>query len=292
VSSYHTSVLLKETVDGLNVKKNAIYIDCTLGAGGHTTEIIKRGGVVLGIDVDTDALDYVKENFKSEISENKLKLAQGNFKDIEVIAKKYGYEKINGILFDLGVSSHQLDTAQRGFSFSKDAPLDMRMDKSFGATARDLVNGLNKGELYELFTKLGEEVFAKSISNGIVRARELKPIETTGELAEIVARAYPRGVKKISPATKVFQALRIAVNDELNNLKEALPKSNSLLEKNGRLVVITFHSLEDRIVKDEFLRLEKENLGKIITHKPIIPTDEEAGENRRSRSSKLRIFER
>lgn len=292
MSNYHTSVLLKETIDSLNVKKDGIYIDATLGAGGHTKEIIGRGGIVLGIDVDEDALSYVKENFKSEISSLKLILVQGNFRNIDKIAKGKGYEKVDGILFDLGVSGYQLDTAQRGFSFSKDAPLDMRMDKSLSVTAKDLVNGLNKGELYELFTKLGEESFAKPISNSIVRAREIKPIGTTGQLSEIVARVYPRGMKKIHPATKVFQALRIAVNDELNSLEEAISKSAELLNSGGRIAVISFHSLEDRIVKEEFEKFERLKTGVILTKKPIVAGTDETDFNRRSRSAKLRVFEK
>lgn len=170
----------------------------------------------------------------------------------------------------------------------------MRMDQSLAVTARDLVNGLNKGELYELFTKLGEEGFARPISNSIIRAREIKPVETTGELAKIIASAYPRswGMKKIHPATKAFQALRIVVNDELNSLKEALPKSVALLKKGGRLVTITFHSLEDRIVKEQFNLFESEKLGQVLTKKPIISKEEEIGENLRARSAKLRIFEK
>ncbi len=292
MSNYHTSVLLKEAVEALNVTKNGKYIDCTLGAGGHAVEIINKGGFVLGIDIDKDALDFVKENLKSQISNLKLKAVLGNFRNIDKIANENKYEKVDGILFDLGVSSHQLDTPERGFSFSKDALLDMRMDQGLSVTAKDLVNGLNKGELYELFTKLGEESFARPISNSIIRAREIKPIETTGELASVIARVYPRNLKKIHPATKAFQALRIAVNDELNSLKESLPKSVSLLKSGGRLVTITFHSLEDRIVKDQFNLFESEKLGQVITKKPIVSQEEEVEENTRARSAKLRIFEK
>jgi len=292
MNDYHKSVLLKEVVEGLSIKKGGLYIDCTLGAAGHTQEIIKKGGKVLGLDVDEDATEYVKKNYLHLIENGKLKVIKANFKQIDKVAKENGYEKVDGILFDLGVSSHQLDTAERGFSFSKNAQLDMRMDRDLLVTAADLINGLNKGELYELFSKLGEESFARTISNNIIRARGIKRIETTGELSEIVFRSYPRGVKKINPATKVFQALRIAVNDELNNLKDALSKALSLLKHKGRMCIITFHSLEDRIVKNEFENFEGSKLGVILTKKPITPDSFELAENTRSRSAKLRIFEK
>ncbi|MFH1833056.1 MAG: 16S rRNA (cytosine(1402)-N(4))-methyltransferase RsmH [Candidatus Levyibacteriota bacterium] len=289
MNNYHTPVLLKEIVDFLGVSKGKKYIDATLGGGGHTFEILKCGGTVLGIDVDQDAIDYVK----SKINEEKLVLVKGNFKDIDKIAHSKGFNNVSGIIFDLGVSSFQLEKDSRGFSFQKEGPLDMRMDPS-GASgqvkAADLINALTKGELYELFTKLGEERFARTISNDICRARRVKPIETTSELAGIIRK---RGfLKKIDPATRVFQALRIAVNDELNNLKEALPKAIGLLEKGGLLEVISFHSLEDRIVKNCFQQFQKEGLGNVLIKKPIVPSNEEQKINRRSRSAKLRVFKR
>ena len=296
MSSFHKSVLLKEVLDSLNVKKGNKYIDATLGGGGHTVGVLKRGGRVLVLDLDQEAIDYVRDNIKHQISNIKfgeqLVLVKGNFKDIEEIAHLNNFDEVSGIIFDLGVSSHQLESAERGFSFQKEGPLDMRMDKDLSVKALDLVNGLTKGELYELFTKLGEERFSRSISNNIIRARGIKSITTTNELARLIEEVYPRGFKKINPATKVFQALRIAVNDELNNLRQALPSAMRILEKNGRLVVISFHSLEDRIVKNIFNEFEEEKLGVNITKKPVTPTALEIEENPRARSAKLRIFEK
>src|SRR5258705_684768 len=228
MNDYHKSVLLREAIDGLRIKKGGKYIDATLGGGGHSFGIANKGGEIIGIDLDSEALEYVEENLKSQISNVKyqgnLKLVRGNFRDVDKISKENEFESVDGILFDLGVSSHQLDEAERGFSYSKDANLDMRMDKNLSVTASDLVNGLHKGERYELFSKMGEEPFARPISTSIIKSREIKRIETTKELADIVVRSYPKGFHKIHPATKVFQALRILVNDELNNLKETLPK--------------------------------------------------------------------
>lgn len=290
MDSYHTSVLLHETIEYLNVRSGKRYIDGTLGGGGHTREILARGGEVLGIDVDQDALDHVKEKFSE--TNGKLLLAKGNFRDIETIARENGFESVAGILFDLGVSSHQFDVAERGFSFQKEGPLDMRMDQELQVKANDLINILTKGELYDLFTRLGEERFASTIIRSIIRARRIKPIETTTELSEIISKAVPFSQPKVNPATRVFQALRIAVNDELNTIKEALPKALPLLEKNGRIAVISFHSLEDRIIKLQFREWEEEGMGKSVTKKPIIPGEEEIEANSRSRSAKLRIFEK
>ena len=291
MSSYHTSVLLQEALDALQIQPNHKYIDATIGAGGHTQAIIEQGGIVLGIDQDSDALNFSKENFKSYISNHTVKLVQGNFGNIGQIAKVNGFGKVSGILFDIGVSSHQLDTNARGFSFLTDGPLDMRMDTTQQVTAADLVNGLLKGELIDLFTKYGEEPFAKRIADAIIKARLDKPFQTTKELADLVARSVPK-IGKIHPATKVFQALRIAVNDELHVLKEAITQSLALLESKGRLAVISFHSLEDRIVKQAYETYEKEGLGIIVSKKPVIPTRGEIEENKRARSAKMRIFEK
>lgn len=285
---YHESVLLQETVDAIQVTRGKKYIDATLGGGGHTRKIIGMGGTVLGIDQDEDALNYVH----SHILDSKLTTARGNFGTIKELAQGNGFGRVSGIIFDLGVSSFQLDTAERGFSFLKEAPLDMRMDTRRELTAADLVNRLTKHELVEVFTKLGEENFAHGIAQKIVMVRQKEPITTTKQLAELIAKGYPGKRDKIHPATKVFQALRIAVNDELGNLRDALPQAVELLEPKGRVAVITFHSGEDRIVKHAFLDFEKQGLGKVITKKPIYPTDVEEGHNRRSRSAKLRIFEK
>lgn len=294
MSDYHVSVLLQEVVDGLQVRVGEKYIDATMGAAGHSFAIAEKGGFVLGIDQDTDAIEFVQGELRNKNGDvqARVKIAQGNFAKIEEIARAEEFVHVSGILFDLGVSSHQLDSADRGFSFLQEAPLDMRMDTSLAVTAKDLVNGLNKGELIALFTKYGEEPFAKRIAQRIVEEREVSPIATTTQLAQLVARVYPKGNHKVHPATKVFQALRIAVNDELRSLEDALPQALALLKKQGRIVVISFHSLEDRIVKYTFAGWEKEGLGNVLTDKPIEPTKEEMDVNRRSRSSKLRIFEK
>ena len=288
MNNYHTSVLLQEVLDYLELKRGKWYIDATLGGGGHTQAILERGCRVLGIDVDQDALNHVRQRLGSN---EDLVLARGNFRDIDTLAKEHGLEKVSGILFDVGVSSYQLDTPERGFSF-QDGPLDMRMDQQLSVTAGDLVNGLTNKELQELFVRLGEERYARSIAKHIEVYRKEQLIRTTGELVGIIRQAVPHLPTKVHPATRVFQALRIAVNDELHALSEALPKAVNLLESGGRLVVISFHSLEDRIVKRAFVTFEQEGLGKIITKKPIEATEDELGENRRSRSAKLRVFEK
>ncbi|HWY79486.1 MAG TPA: 16S rRNA (cytosine(1402)-N(4))-methyltransferase RsmH [Candidatus Sulfotelmatobacter sp.] len=293
---YHTSVLLQETLEQLKVKTGKRYIDGTLGGGGHTSEILKRGGRVLGIDVDEDALEFVRKDLGLKFNDLKigtdLILIKENFKHIDTIAKANGFEQVTGILLDLGVSSHHLDEAERGFSFQKEGPLDMRMDKELQVKAGDLVNVLTKNELYDLFTKFGEESFARLIASHIVEARKKKRIETTTELSDIIRKAVPFSKKGINPSTKVFQALRIVVNDELDSLIELLPKAVSLLESGGRLIIISFHSLEDRIVKRAFLEFAEAGLGKIMTKKPIVPCEEEIVTNSRARSSKLRVFEK
>lgn len=293
MNTYHIPVLLNEVIGLLNVQSGKKYIDATLGGGGHTGGILKRGGKVLGIDTDQEALDYVNENFQfsPDLIGIQLRLIKGNFREIEKIAKENGFDKVAGIIFDLGVSGHQFDVAERGFSFQKEGPLDMRMDKDLKVAATDLVNALTKGELYELFSKLGEERFSRAIANGIVRARQISPIITTAELWEIIRRSVPGNISGETGA-RIFQALRIVINEELNSLKEALPQAFNLLDKEGRIAVISFHSLEDRIVKREFLEWEKEGKGLILTKKPIIPSSEEIERNKRSRSAKLRVFQR
>ena len=244
----------------------------------------------MGIDVDQDAINYIKNKISNIKNSENLTLARGNFRDIDKIAHlngfdhvKRGFGKVSGILFDLGVSSYQLETASRGFSFQKEGPLDMRMDKDLGVRAMDLIKILTKGELYEIFSKFGEENRAWAISERIVSTRKMKPIETTKDLVNVIG---------YNSAMKIFQALRIVVNDELNAIEDALPRAVRLLEDDGRLAVISFHSLEDRIVKRAFINFEEKKLGKIITKKPIVPSEEEITRNRRARSAKLRIFER
>lgn len=301
MNEYHIPVLLKEVLGFLSPQKGHKYIDATIGGGGHSFEILNFGGKVLGIDQDQEAIEYIEEKVKNyPFSKLKTKvkigeeliLAKGNFRDIEQIARLHGFEKVSGVLFDLGVSSHQLESEERGFSFQKEGPLDMRMDKSLEVKAMDLLQVLTKGELYELFTKLGEERFARAISDNIIRTRGLKKIETTSELADIVRRVYRGKESKIDPATRVFQALRIAVNDELNAISQALPKALELLENEGKILVISFHSLEDRIVKQVFNDFEDKGLGRMLTKKPIIAGENEISQNPRSRSAKLRVFEK
>ncbi len=297
MNNYHTPVLLKEVIELLRVESGKKYIDATIGGAGHTKVLLEKETKVLGIDADDEALAYVQDKLKTELAEGKLTLAKGNFRNLGEIAHLNSFAKVSGILFDLGVSSHQVDSASRGFSFLREGPLDMRMDKKQGMTAETLVNLLEKGELYDLFNKLGQEHRAWSISNSIVSARKIKAIQTTGELAEVVAKAY--GITgEVSDFTKnkinqkVFQALRMTVNNELENIQIALPQALELLESKGRIVVISFHSLEDGIVKRTFKEFAKKGLGKIITEKPIEAGKEEKERNSRSRSAKLRVFER
>lgn len=295
MSEYHVSVLLQNVLDYLSVKPGGRYIDATLGGAGHTKAIIEKGGIVLGIDQDEDAIEYVEnqlkmENAKCKIGEQ-LTIVRGNFALIGDIAREHGFDQVDGILFDLGISSHHVDTPERGFSFMKDAPLDMRMDQSTQVTAADLVNGLTERELTELFTKYGEEPFAKRIAKAIVERRKEEQIMRTVELGQLIARVV-RVKSKVHPATKVFQALRIAVNDELHILESAFEQAIQLLKPGGRLLVISFHSLEDRIVKQTFSKFEKNRLGTLVVKKPLIPSEKEQTENNRSRSAKLRIFEK
>lgn len=302
----HVSVLLYEAVDGLNIRPDGIYIDGTAGGGGHSAEILSRltSGRLYSIDQDPDAIATVTERFKDD---DRSTILQGNFGDMKALLNDVGVYAADGVLLDIGVSSHQLDDGSRGFSYHEDAPLDMRMSQS-GETAADLVNTLDVGELSRIISLYGEEKYAFSIAKGIVRAREIKPIETTLELAEIVKENVPQKVRRDGhPARKTFQALRIAVNHELDVLESGLQGAFELLSQGGRLSVITFHSLEDRIVK-QFMRDKAQGCTcpkdfpvcvcgnkpkvKIITRKPILPSDEELERNPRARSAKLRVCEK
>ncbi len=286
MSSTHISVLKTEAVDALQVKAGGRYIDATLGGAGHTIEIAKKGGLVLGIDTDTQALEIAKENLTTA-GVTGWTLAKGNFRDIEQIAKDNGFEKVDGILFDLGVSSFQLDTPERGFSYRfTDAPLDLRMNQSSGGTASELVNSNSEEELYEIFATYGEEQFSRDISRAICRARSVNEIKTVADLVAVVTGA----VKDVHNGvlSRVFQALRIAVNDELGSIRSGMDGAEKLISSGGMLVVISFHSLEDRIVKQYMLKGD----WKVITKHPLLPTEEEIGSNRRSRSAKLRIAQK
>lgn len=271
---YHEPVLVGEVLAGLQVAFGKRYIDATIGGGGHTKEIVKRGGIVLGIDTDGDAVD-----------ENKgmqWKVVQGNFRNIEQIACENGFEHPDGILFDLGVSSHQLDTKERGFSYRfADAPIDMRLDQAQEKSAKDYLRVATEEELYEIIATYGEEERARAIAHALVRARSITPIQTVGDVIGIIG-------EQNKVLSRVFQALRIVVNDELQALKEALIGSHHLLKPGGRLAVISFHSLEDRIVKREMSR----PIWLPITKKPIVAEDREMRANKRSRSAKLRIAEK
>ena len=293
----HKSVLLDEAVGFLDVKRGETYIDTTLGAGGHTKKILERGGKVLGIDIDPKSITRVSRDFSVSIKEEEgilsgktpsLTITQGNFANLESIARKFGVWETPGIVFDLGFSSIQLEEGGKGLSFQKDEPLDMRFDPRLGVTAADLVNGLNQRQLYELFSRYGEEPHSRHFARVIGIARIKKKIETSGELARVIEKSSKRQ-GKIHPATRVFLALRIAVNDELVNLEKGLTQAASLLRSKGRLVVISFHSLEDRVVKNFF---RKRGDLKILTAKPIVPSREEVLDNPRSRSARLRVAEK
>lgn len=293
MEGYHDSVLLNEVIEGLDIKKGKWYLDCTLGDGGYSRAIIEKGGKVLGIDVDPQAIERVQDRFEREqIKESSFKLVQGNFRDLENLIKTENLEqKFDGAVFDLGVSSLQLDSPQKGFSFMREGPLDMRMDPTLSVKALDLINALNKGELYELFTKLGEEEHAKTLAAAVVFSRGVSEIKTTRDLAEIAEKSLGRR-GKIHPATRIFQALRIAINDELNALREGLAAVINCIENKGRVVVVSFHSLEDRIVKETFKDWEEKRIGEILTDKPVVPNEAEQRRNKRSRSAKMRVFKK
>ena len=283
---YHTPVLLQEIIDYLDPASGKKFIDATVGGGGHTLELVKRGGEVLGIDRDPEAINYLKNQLPIN---DKLVLAQGNFSNIQEIASHEGFRGVDGILFDLGVSSHQLENAKRGFSFQLEGPLDMRMDPNLAIKAYDIVNNFEKRRLNEIFETYGQEKFSWRIAGAICSARQIKPIQTTSELTQIIEEAVPGKRGKIAKATRSFQALRIVVNSELLNLEQALPQTVDLLKIGGRLAIISFHSLEDAIVK-RFFKQEKRL--KVLTKKPIGPKIFEIVKNPRSRSAKLRIAER
>lgn len=305
----HVSVLLEECMQGLNIKEDGIYVDCTMGGAGHSSEILKhlsKKGRLIGIDQDNDALKASKERLKDY--EN-VTYVHNNFYNIYDILESLNIEKVDGILMDLGVSSYQLDNGERGFSYMKDAPLDMRMDRDNGLSAYEVVNKYSLEELYKVIKEYGEEKFAKRIAQFIVSRREDKPIETTFELVDIIKAAIPAKARREGPhpAKRTFQAIRIEVNSELAILNKAIEDSIEKLNEGGRLAIITFHSLEDRIVKTKFKELEKpctcpkefpicicgkKPKVKVITRKPIDPSEEELEINPRSRSAKLRVAEK
>lgn len=291
----HQPVLLDEVLGYLDLRPRCAVLDATLGGAGHAKEILKRitpGGTLIGIDADPAAIDIARENLKS--FEGSFKLLNGNFRYLdELLAEESGI-KFDAELFDLGISSYQMDDGRRGFSIRYDASLDMRMDTRLAVTARDLVNALKEDELADIIARFGEERFFRRVARKVAEARAKKPIETTGELASIIHRAVGSryGRSRIDPATRTFQALRIAVNDELPAIEEGIRKAVSMLKSGGRICVISFHSLEDRIVKNMFRDFARDGLVKILTKKPVRPGRDEAARNARSRSAKLRAAER
>lgn len=303
VNSFHTPVLTKEILSYLNIEKGGVYIDCTLGGGGHSKAILENiypHGLVVGIDQDIEAIKTAKEELKRYI--DKVRLVKGNFKNLEGILSDLKIKTVSGIVFDLGVSFHQLKEKERGFSFKEDSHLDMRMDLTQKFNADILINSYSEKDLTEIFEKYGEERFSRRIARLIVTERKKKAITTTKQLADLVVRSLPRTKKrrtwKIHPATRIFQAIRIEVNQELKALESGLSQAIRALKDKGRICVISYHSLEDRIVKHLFKETEKEgkeqkNYGlKIITKKPIRPSSEEVRDNPRARSAKLRVAEK
>lgn len=286
-NEYHTPVLVKEVITALNVKSGGRYIDATLGDGGHTKQIVDHGGIVLGIDQDPEAIERTRKRLETETEKEKVTMMNINFDHIGEAAREKGFEQVDGILFDLGMSSFQLISG-RGFTFQSDEPLDMRMDPSRSVTAADLVNGLGRKELIELFVKYGQESNASRIAFAIVQTRRLSAIRTTGQLSQLIERVSGRK-GRLHPATKVFMSLRMAVNGELPALQEALPQAVELLREQGRLVVISFHEGEDRIVK---LLFRNTSVLQELPHSPFSPSEEEIKHNSRSRSARLRVAEK
>ena len=302
----HKSIMLEEVIESLAIKPNGIYVDGTLGGAGHSSEIVKRlgeDGRLIGIDQDGEAIEAATKRLKPY--KDKVTIVRSNYAQMKEVLRDLGIHKVDGILLDLGVSSYQLDNAERGFTYREDVPLDMRMDQRQTKTAKDIVNDYSEMELYHIIRNYGEDKFAKHI----VQARQKAPIETTGQLIEVIKAAIPKKVRATGghPAKKTFQAIRIELNHELDVLKNNLEDMIDLLNDEGRIAIITFHSLEDRIVKNIFRTSERPCIcppefpvcvcgrvskGKVITRKPIVPGKEELEENSRSKSAKLRVFER
>ena len=308
----HRPVLLEETIESLKIRPDGIYVDGTLGGAGHASQVCKRlseKGRFVGIDQDDCALQAAGERLKEFGKNVRIDCVKSNYCQMKSVLENLGIDKVDGILLDIGVSSYQLDNAERGFNYREDAPLDMRMDQSSSFSAKDVVNQYDEMQLYRVIRDYGEEKFAKNIAKHIVAARQEKEIETTGELIEIIKASIPAKVRATGghPAKRTFQAIRIEVNRELEVLQDSIDEMIDLLNDGGRLCIITFHSLEDRIVKNKFRENEdpcicpknfpvcvcgRKSKGKVITRKPIVPSEQEVEENKRSKSSKLRVFEK
>lgn len=307
----HVTVLLNEAIDNLNVKPDGTYVDATLGGGGHSQLLASRltTGKLLSFDQDITAINYNKEHLATELAEGKVAFIQNNFRNLRDALAEVGVTEIDGIVYDLGVSSPQFDDGQRGFSYNYDAPLDMRMNQSQELTARTVVNEWDFHDLLRILSRYGEEKFAKQIARAIERQREIQPIETTFELVEVIKSAIPAAARRTGghPAKRSFQAIRIAVNDELGVVEESLAQALDMLKVGGRISVITFHSLEDRLVKTMFKEKtavpelpaglpiipdEMQPDYKLVTRKPILPSEEEMANNHRAHSAKLRVIER
>ena len=308
----HRPVLLEETIESLKIRPDGIYVDGTLGGAGHASQVCKRlseKGRFVGIDQDDCALQVAGERLKEFGKNVRIDCVKSNYCQMKSVLENLGIDKVDGILLDIGVSSYQLDNAERGFTYREDAPLDMRMDQSSSFSAKDVVNQYDEMQLYRVIRDYGEEKFAKNIAKHIVAARQEKEIETTGELIEIIKASIPAKVRATGghPAKRTFQAIRIEVNRELEVLQDSIDEMIDLLNDGGRLCIITFHSLEDRIVKVRFKNNEnpctcppdfpvcvcgRKSRGKVITRKPIVPSEQEVQENKRSKSSKLRVFEK
>ncbi len=306
----HYSVLLQETIEGLKIRPDGIYVDGTLGGGGHALAVAKQltaGGRLIGIDQDADAIQAASARLQDY--SDRVSIVRNNYENFHQVLQALSIEAVDGIYLDLGVSSYQLDEGDRGFSYRVDAPLDMRMDQRNPVTAADIVNDYSEAELFHMIRNYGEDRFAQNIAKHIVAYRQKKPIESTLELADIISGAIPARIRATSghPAKRTFQAIRIELNRELDVLENTLDQMIDDLREGGRLCVITFHSLEDRIVKNKFRTAEKpcicppefpvctcgrKSKGRVITRKPILPSAEELSENRRSQSAKLRIFEK
>lgn len=308
----HRPVLLEETIESLKIRPDGIYVDGTLGGAGHASQVCKRlseKGRFVGIDQDDCALQAAGERLKEFGKNVRIDCVKSNYCQMKNVLENLGIDKVDGILLDIGVSSYQLDNVERGFTYREDAPLDMRMDQSSSFSAKDVVNQYDEMQLYRVIRDYGEEKFAKNIAKHIVAARQEKEIETTGELIEIIKASIPAKVRATGghPAKRTFQAIRIEVNRELEVLQDSIDEMIDLLNDGGRLCIITFHSLEDRIVKNKFRENEdpcicpknfpvcvcgRKSKGKVITRKPIVPSEQEVEENKRSKSSKLRVFEK